>query len=336
MAELSRRNCTAGRVLAAWLAAATLSAQGATSAPVGALSSKRAHALALQVALDRAGFSTGQIDARRGAFTARALAAFCAARGISPAAATDGAVEPAVAEALGEPYQHPLTKYVVTDADVAGPFVEQIPGDMMEQAKLERLGYISVLEALAERFHVGPTLLTELNPGKALTPGQTITVPAVEPFLVPTHQGERPKVRPVTPSLAASVELSQETRAVVVRDAAGAVLFYAPVTVGSEEDPLPVGDWKIAGIFDLPVFNYNPDLFWDADPGHAKARINAGPNSPVGVIWIGIDKEHFGFHGTPEPSRIGRTQSHGCVRMTNWDALRLAALVADGTPVRLR
>jgi lipoprotein-anchoring transpeptidase ErfK/SrfK len=245
-------------------------------------------------------------------------------------------VDSALAEALGEPYQHPLTQYVVTDADVAGPFVEQIPEDMMEQAKLETLAYTSVLEALAERFHVSPTLLTELNPGVALTVGQTITVPAVEPFLVPTHQGQRPKARPMTPSQAASVELSQETRAVVVRDASGSVLLYAPVTVGSEQDPLPVGDWKIAGVFDLPIFNYNPDLFWDADPRHAKARINAGPNNPVGVVWIGIDKEHFGFHGTPEPSRIGRTQSHGCVRMTNWDALRLAALVGDGTPVRLR
>jgi lipoprotein-anchoring transpeptidase ErfK/SrfK len=337
MPRLSRRSRVCG-VLAAGLAAAALGAQRPpqSTAAGGPLSGKRAEALALQVALDRAGFSSGQLDARRGAFTVRALTAFRAARGLSSPAATNASVDSAVVEALGEPYQHPLTKYVVTDADVAGPFVEQIPEDMMEQAKLETLAYTSVLEALAERFHVSPTLLAELNPGVALTAGQTITVPAVEPFLVPTHQGQRPNARPATPSLAALVELSQETGAVVVRDASGGVLLYAPVTVGSEQDPLPVGDWKIAGVFDLPIFNYNPDLFWDADPGHGKARINAGPNNPVGVVWIGIDKEHFGFHGTPEPSRIGRTQSHGCVRMTNWDAFRLAALVSDGTPVRLR
>ena len=124
-------------------------------------------------------------------------------------------------------------------------------------------------------------------------------------------------------------------KAVVTWERAG-VLLYAPVTVGSEEDPLPVGDWTITGVFDLPIFNYNPDLFWDADASHAKATIQSGPNNPVGVVWIGIDKEHFGFHGSPEPSQIGRTQSHGCVRMTNWDAMRLAALVTEGTPVRLR
>ena len=86
-------------------------------------------------------------------------------------------------------------------------------------------------------------------------------------------------------------------------------------------------------MFELPIFNYNPDLFWDAEPGHAKARIAAGPNNPVGLVWIQIDKEHFGLHGTPEPSQIGRTQSHGCVRMTNWDVVRLASLVEEGTPV---
>ena len=89
-------------------------------------------------------------------------------------------------------------------------------------------------------------------------------------------------------------------------------------------------------MFELPIFNYNPDLFWDAEPSHARARIAAGPNNPVGLVWIQIDKEHFGLHGTPEPSQIGRTQSHGCVRLTNWDVVRLASLVEEGTPVTLR
>jgi lipoprotein-anchoring transpeptidase ErfK/SrfK len=292
--------------------------------------------LALQVALDRAGFSPGQIDGRSGRSTSRARDAFIEARKISVGSAKGASVDAALAQALGDAYANPLMQYTITDADVAGPFVEQIPADMMEQAKLATLGYTSVLEALAERFHANPTLLAELNVRVALAAGNAIAVPAVEPFLVPTRQGPRPKADSTSPRKAALVDLSRETHAVVVRDASGGVLFYAPVTVGSEEDPLPVGDWKIAGIFDLPIFNYNPDLFWDADAAHAKARIQPGPNSPVGVVWIGIDKEHFGFHGTAEPSQIGRTQSHGCVRMTNWDALRLAALVSEGTPVRLR
>ena len=121
-----------------------------------------------------------------------------------------------------------------------------------------------------------------------------------------------------------------------MEDAAGEVVFHAPVTVGSENDPLPVGEWKVTGVSRNPVFNYNPKLFWDADPAHAKAKIPAGPNNPVGVVWIDLSKEHYGIHGTPEPSRIGYTESHGCIRLTNWDAMRLAELVGPGTKVVLR
>jgi lipoprotein-anchoring transpeptidase ErfK/SrfK len=276
-------------------------------------------ALALQVALDRAGFSPGQIDGRTGRFTTRAQAAYLDAK-----------------KTAIEPSPTPLAQYTVTDADVAGPYVAQIPRDLEEQANLPALGYSSILEALAERFHASPQLLQQLNPGVSLTAGATISVPAVEPFVLPTRHGERPKGSTTSGVHAASTELSRDTQALIARDEAGNVLLYAPVTVGSEQDPLPVGEWKVTGVFDLPIFNYNPDLFWDADPSHAKAKIQPGPNNPVGVVWIGIDKEHFGFHGTPEPSQIGRTESHGCVRMTNWDAEKLASLVNAGTPVRLQ
>ena len=121
--------------------------------------------------------------------------------------------------------------------------------------------------------------------------------------------------------------------ALTVADASGRVVFYAPVTTGSEHDPLPIGEWKVNGVQMNPTFRYNPDLFWDAEPAHTKATIPAGPNNPVGVVWIDISKEHYGLHGTPEPATIGRTQSHGCVRLTNWDALKLAALVKPGTRV---
>jgi lipoprotein-anchoring transpeptidase ErfK/SrfK len=276
-------------------------------------------ALALQVALDRAGFSPGQIDGRNGTFTSRAREAYFEAKKVSI-----------------EPSTGPLTQYTITDADVAGPFVEQIPSDIEQQATLESLVYTSIVEALAERFHASPTLLDALNPRASFTAGTSISVPAVDPFVLPSRQGQRPKANGSSGVRAASIELSRDTQALIARDASGGILLYAPVTVGSEQDPLPVGDWKVTGVFDMPVFNYNPDLFWDADPSHATAKIAGGPNNPVGVVWIGIDKEHFGFHGTPEPSQIGRTESHGCVRMTNWDAERLASLVTEGTPVRLR
>jgi lipoprotein-anchoring transpeptidase ErfK/SrfK len=121
-----------------------------------------------------------------------------------------------------------------------------------------------------------------------------------------------------------------------VEDENGKLLFHAPVTSGSERDPLPIGAWKVTGVQRMPPFQYNPDLFWDANPTHAKARIAPGPNNPVGVVWIDLSKEHYGIHGTPEPSRIGHVQSHGCVRLTNWDAMRVAAWARPGTTVIFR
>jgi len=111
------------------------------------------------------------------------------------------------------------------------------------------------------------------------------------------------------------------------------VVFFAPVTTGSEHDPLPPGRWTVTGVDWHPVFHYNPDLFWDAKRGDNKATIKSGPNNPVGVVWINLSLEHYGVHGTPEPANIGKTESHGCVRMTNWDAVRVASLVKRGTPV---
>ena len=141
----------------------------------------------------------------------------------------------------------------------------------------------------------------------------------------------KPADAPAKPNVVITV--SKSASSLTVKDDAGAIVFYAPVTTGSEHDPLPLGEWKVNGVQLNPTFRYNPALFWDADPSHAKAEIAAGPNNPVGLVWIDISKEHYGIHGTPEPSVVGRAQSHGCVRLTNWDALRLAALVKPGTRV---
>jgi lipoprotein-anchoring transpeptidase ErfK/SrfK len=129
------------------------------------------------------------------------------------------------------------------------------------------------------------------------------------------------------------ITVAKGTSALTVTDASGRVVFYAPVTTGSEHDPLPIGEWKVNGVQFNPAFHYNPDLFWDAESSDSKAIIPSGPNNPVGLVWIDISKKHYGLHGTPEPTTVGRTQSHGCVRLTNWDALRLAAMVKPGTRV---
>ena len=216
-----------------------------------------------------------------------------------------------------------VTTYAITAADAAGPFTPDIPSDLDHQATLPALNYRSLDEAIGEKFHTSPALLQALNPGVTLEEGAEIQVPNVGV----TDQ-------PATPAAqAAKVTVSRSRSSATAYDAAGKVIFYAPVTSGSTHDPLPLGTWKVTGIQRQPAFNYNPDLFWDANPSHTKAKIAPGPNNPVGVVWIDVSKEHYGLHGTPEPSTIARTTSHGCVRLTNWDASRLASLVKTGTPV---
>ena len=302
-------------VLLACVALLALTAGAAEKTPPrGALDPQRT--LELQVRLDRAHFSPGEIDGEDGSNTQRALAAFQQQRGLDSGA---GAT-PETWQALAADGAPPLLSYVITTEDVAGPF-EAIPDDMMEKARLSALSYASPLEAIAERFHASPRLLERLNPGVAWDRvGETAVVPNVGRAPLPSAE---------------SVVVEQEGLAVWTLDRDGKALARYPATMGSEHDPLPLGEAAVKGVSRNPTFSYNPELFWDADPSHAKAKLPPGPNSPVGVVWIDLSLEHYGIHGTPEPAAVGKTQSHGCIRLTNWDAAELADLVRPGTPVEL-
>jgi len=280
-----------------------------------------------QVLLDRQGFSPGQIDGKPGLNFSHALAAMQSARGLPSGGRPDCATWQALAVDGSEPA---IMTYTVTSDDLKGPFETQIPRSLAQQATLSTLGYQSAEEELAERFHASPALLRQLNPGTAILEGRDIRVPAVTPF--------NPDTKPTFDPAAADVTIlvSRDDSALRATRADGTILFYAPVTTGSLHDPLPSGDYKVLGLRWLPAFHYNPNLFWDAKEGDEKATIKPGPNNPVGVVWIALNREHYGIHGTPEPGRVGHTESHGCVRLTNWDAARVAALVKPGTPVQFR
>jgi len=283
--------------------------------------------LSFQVLLDRQGFSTGAIDGQPGDNLTHAIAALQAARALPTTGKADCDTWTALNGAQAEPT---IATYTVTDDDTTGPFEKDIPHDLGEQSKLPALSYRSALEELAERFHASPALLQRLNQGVAIEAGRQLKVPAVTPF--------NADVKPVRDADAAeiTINVSREDSSLRATKADGTLVFFATVTTGSVHDPLPPGDYKVKGVQWHPPFHYNPDLFWDAKPGDAKATIKPGPNNPVGIVWVDLSLEHYGLHGTPEPGSVGHTQSHGCVRLTNWDAARVAALVKPGKPVLFR
>ncbi|PWT87671.1 MAG: murein L,D-transpeptidase [Acidobacteria bacterium] len=286
----------------------------------------------VQILLDRAGFSPGEIDGKQGKNLTKAIEAFQKAHQLPD----NGKLTADTLKALGlDQFTEPLNSYTITDQDTAGPFTDEIPEDPMEQAKLPALNYTSVIEELGEKFHCNPNLLKLFNPQSQFSSGDVIEVPNLSTNPNPDDQTQATNQTPAANSSPRDLILvvSEDSADVILKDSNDDILFFAPATVGSEHDPLPKGDWRVTVITRNPVFHYNPDLFWDADPSNTKTKIAAGPNNPVGVVWIGVNAPHYGLHGTPEPGLIGHSQSHGCIRMTNWDALRLASLIQKGIHV---
>jgi lipoprotein-anchoring transpeptidase ErfK/SrfK len=292
--------------------------------------------LDIQVALDRAGFSSGEIDGKRGRNASQALTAFREAHGIASGARGDHSLK----LALGADRLETTASHVITNQEVTGPFSVSIPEDMTERSRLSGLYYTSVLEELGETFHSAPALLQRLNPTARFAAGETIRVPNIATAARSTALTEEFHATPAAlrererhPVGHVKVVVSKRKSILTVYDDNDRIIFHAPVTSGSKHDRLPLGNWVITAVIRHPSYQYNPNLFWDANQANARATIAAGPNNPVGDVWIDLNKPHYGIHGTPEPARIGYAESHGCVRLTNWDAWELAALVSKGTPV---
>ena len=226
-------------------------------------------------------------------------------------------------QALREDDSAPLlTRYTITAKDVAGPF-EKTPADMAERAKLKALPYETLEEALGEKFHSSAGYLKQLNPGSKFEEGVEITAPNVGTGKPPTK--------------GAAIEIDKAARVLYVLDSAKRPVAGFPISIGNEKrDPLPVGQMSIRNEVKNPTFTYNPAILKSAPKGAEKVDIAAGPNNPVGSIWLGLSKPHWGIHGTPNPANVGHSETNGCIHMTNWDAERLSTLVKAGFRVNVR
>lgn len=272
--------------------------------------------LKAQVLLDRAGASPGAIDSYYGGNVAKAIAAVESVLGLP----VDGLLDAQVWTALGGDQASPvLVTYTITPEDVAGPYLTAVPADYSEQAQLESLAYTGPVEMLGERFHMDADLLVALNPGIDFNqPGGSIVVASAAG-------------QPIT-AMVARIDVDKNLKQLRAYDASGRLIVAYPATIGSSDNPSPAGDHTVREVVADPWYSYDPENFVQGD-NMEKLSLPPGPNNPVGNMWIALSEPGYGIHGTPEPSRIDKTGSNGCIRLTNWDAAELAGLVQPGVPV---
>lgn len=275
----------------------------------------REEVAALQILLDRAGASPGVIDGKFGSNVDKAIAAYREITGKN-LKSTDTALIKSELQATGG---DPFAMYEITPTDAAGPFVASVPEDYGEKARLEHMSYTSVTEMLAERFHMDEAFLKALNPDANFSrPGTRVKV---------ANFGTTASAK------VARIVADKAQKQVRAYGEDGRLVAAYPATIGSSDTPSPTGTHAVSRVAFDPNYTYNPKVNFKQGQNDQILTIPPGPNGPVGSIWIALDKPTYGIHGTPEPSKIGKTESHGCVRLTNFDAQELAKLVSPGVPV---
>ncbi len=270
-----------------------------------------------QVLLDRARFSPGEIDGKIGENLKKAIRAFAAAQGLP----SDGSLTSEVWSKLVTISAEPVVvEYQITAGDVKGPFLAKLPRKMEDMRDLPALAYTTPIEALAERFHMSEELLRSLNTGKSFDRvGESLVVVNVN------YKGAAPKV--------SRIEVDKAAHTVRAFDRSNRLVAFYPATVGSEEKPSPAGTLKVTGVQKNPTYRYDPEYAFKGVRSKKPFTIKPGPNNPVGTVWIGLSEKGYGIHGSPDPSKVSKTESHGCIRLTNWDVQQLAGMVSKGTPV---
>jgi lipoprotein-anchoring transpeptidase ErfK/SrfK len=318
------RYCIVIGLIAACVASAALGAEMNAAAINSAEPSKKTLSngkptpagIRLQVLLDRAHFSPGEIDGKFGENAKKALRAYEEAQQL-PSSDEVGAD---VWAKLASDDRSVITNYTISDKDVAGPFLHKLPAKMEDMKDIPKLSYTSAREGLAEKFHMSEDLLSALNPGRHFDRAEeTIAV-------IDTGADQ-------SPEKAAKVEVDKNRQTVKLFDKSNALIGFYPATVGSEEKPSPTGTLKVTEIDRNPTYRYNPAYHFKGVHSRKPFTIRPGPNNPVGTMWINLSGEGYGIHGTPFPGKVSKSESHGCVRLTNWDAERVAERVSKGTLV---
>ena len=312
----------------------------------------------LQIFLDRANFGPGKLDGYYGDFTLKALALYRASRGeeATPAPAPAKPNTPPDLNGIDVASVEPVfVTYTVTDADLE--MVGELPDEVAKKAKLKALPYRDAAEAISEKFHCDPDFLEELTPGKTkeIKAGDQLQVPNVEPFDLPAVKDLKPgseitpevanempddgsadaPAKPEVGSAPVSVKVDTKTNMLAVYQGDAVVAAY-PVTIGSGRTESPLGEWKVRGVAKMPNYRHDEKMLKEGERSDDFKMLAPGPNNPVGVIWIALNKKGIGLHGTEDPDSIGRSASHGCVRLANWDIVRLAGKVKGGVAVSIQ